>query len=158
MPKKKVHSVYGKNWDYINVQCLNFIPGITGCPHFHGEDRVQSFLDMMKNDYSICVGLGVDDGVAIQIKGNHFRIRRNDDHQGNAYLIRRCGGDLEMRALEIKEEYEPLDILHSWISYKFLSQLLKSLLLTADFVDGFTCFEKTFNLKHGKNCLTGLLL
>jgi len=68
---------------------------------------------MMKHDFSISVGLGVDDGVAIQIKGNHFRIRRNNDHDGNAYLIRRCGGDLEMSALEIKEEYEPLDILRS---------------------------------------------
>lgn len=98
----------GRDWNYLNVQCLNFIPNITACPHFHGESRVENFIKMMESDYSIQTGLGIDDGVGIQVHGDKFRFRRIGE--GGAYLlVRGANGGIEMKNLEFKEEYEPLE-------------------------------------------------
>jgi len=113
------HQIQEKvKWNYVNVQCLNFVPHITGCPHFHGENRVNNFVNMMKEDYSISTGLGVDDSVAIQIRGNEYRIRMDGDSmpEDGAWHCRRDDdnmGNVDVIKLDVQEDYRSLDLLRN---------------------------------------------
>jgi dipeptidase E len=108
------HGRLGTDWFYVNVQCLNFIKGLTGCPHYHGEDRVEWFHKMVKEDYSINVGIGVDDGVAFQVEGDGYRIFKssNEDDSGAWRVYRRTNREgkavVEEEAIEVKDDFAPL--------------------------------------------------
>ena len=45
-PKANLTAAEKKNWDYIRVQCLGFVPGVLCCPHHARRDSAaRTFLD-----------------------------------------------------------------------------------------------------------------
>eukprot|EP01090_Pellita_catalonica_P021866 TRINITY_DN829_c0_g1_i1.p1 TRINITY_DN829_c0_g1~~TRINITY_DN829_c0_g1_i1.p1 ORF type:complete len:129 (+),score=17.07 TRINITY_DN829_c0_g1_i1:535-921(+) len=109
-----------KHWEYVNVVCLGFLPGLTGCPHYHGERRDEEFSDMIQKDFSIKVGIALDDGVGLLVKGNEFKIiiaKDNPDSSLGAFKLTRKQNDTEL-GFEVVEER--IKVSDSWASIKLL--------------------------------------
>eukprot|EP01129_Flabellula_baltica_P015089 TRINITY_DN7461_c0_g1_i1.p1 TRINITY_DN7461_c0_g1~~TRINITY_DN7461_c0_g1_i1.p1 ORF type:complete len:271 (-),score=43.12 TRINITY_DN7461_c0_g1_i1:59-871(-) len=115
--KMVVPDAVQKDWEYINVQCLDFIEGITGCPHLHSQNRFEDFLNMFRRDFSMKIGIGLDDYVAMQIKGDEYRIISTDP-DAHGYVIYRTPDEdnnltqVEMKTLPESPEYSPLSDLY----------------------------------------------
>ncbi len=71
------------DWDYIRVTCLGFISGL-GCPHFHGEERVDDFREMVSKHNQI--GVAIDDCTALHVRGDKYRVLSTDD-EGRIYRV-----------------------------------------------------------------------
>ena len=92
------------DWDFIRVSGLGFLPG-TCCPHYHAEQREDSFARMI--DKRGGVGIALNDCTALQIDGDRFRIFTSSS-VGRAYRISLCGGDVVSATLPADRRYRPL--------------------------------------------------
>jgi len=75
-----------KNWDYIRVDGLGFLPGLV-CPH---HDKVQSNGVLRATDFDGMllrhpeeVGIGIDHWAALEVKGDKFRVLRLEGKEGS---------------------------------------------------------------------------
>jgi dipeptidase E len=76
------------------------------CPHTRDETfRLGEFREMMKTTPG--VGIGVDDGCAVQIRGDQYRILVSQP-DSVAHCIRFRGDTLEERTLTPHEDFRPL--------------------------------------------------
>ncbi|MDY6768659.1 MAG: peptidase E [Candidatus Nanohaloarchaea archaeon] len=60
-------------WEYIRVDGLGLVEDVLFCPHYHAEEREEPFRTFMKQ-YPGKTGLAVDDGAAVHVRGDRFRI------------------------------------------------------------------------------------
>lgn len=97
-------------WDYIRVRGLGFIPA-TGCPHYHEEGREGSFERMLNRFPGW--GIALDNGAALHIRGNQYRILRSLTHPGKAYRIRKLNGGIFREELGSSDELHSLQALWS---------------------------------------------
>lgn len=90
--------------DFIKVKGLGFIDALV-CPHFDREkQRKSTLVEMVKK--SKLMGLALDEGLAIQVLDNTYRIIGIDKAQ--AYKIYWKNNTLHKELLEKTEEFLPL--------------------------------------------------
>ncbi len=92
------------DWDYIRVKCLGILP-FTGCPHYDGEGRDQSFQAMIARDGGI--GIAIDDCAAFEVDGDRYRILSARDSAG-AYRVERIRGQVVQIPIPVSPELQPL--------------------------------------------------
>ncbi|MEZ4531004.1 MAG: Type 1 glutamine amidotransferase-like domain-containing protein [Thermomicrobiales bacterium] len=95
------------DWDYIRVKCLGMLP-FTGCPHYDGEGRDQSFQKMIARDGGI--GIAIDDCAAFEVDGDRFRVHSARENAG-AYRVERVRGKVMQTPIEIQPAFQPLSAL-----------------------------------------------
>lgn len=101
-----------KNWDYIRVRCLNFLPFIH-CPHYDSQTgnkkRKNDFRRMMKK-YPGQIGITCDDEVAIEWLDDKFRVlsAKNSKHAWRVYWKR---GKFYEEKLENTNQFLPVQSL-----------------------------------------------
>jgi dipeptidase E len=93
------------------LDCLGFVDLVL-CPHTLDEGfRLDQFRTMMKGEHG--VGVGLDDGCAIQIRDDQFRIvAAHVDRK--AHRIYWHQGQLYEDDLEPYPEFAPIKALHTW--------------------------------------------
>lgn len=93
------------NVNTARLDCLGFVDLVL-CPHTKDEGfRLGEFREMMQNERG--PGIGVDDGCAIQIKGDQYRILSS--LPGSiAHRIEWVNGSLEERYMPPHEDFRPL--------------------------------------------------
>ena len=96
------------NWDYIRVKCLGMLP-FTGCPHYDGEGRDQSFQTMIAKEGGI--GIAIDDCAAFEAEGDQFRILSARPGAG-AYRVERVRGQIVQTPIPTDPDFHPLASLH----------------------------------------------
>ena len=90
------------------LDCLGWID-LVMCPHTKNEGfRLTEFRAMMRTEHG--VGIGVDDGCAMQISGDSYRILA-PVAGGVAHRIEWLGGVLHEDILAPHEDFRPLDSL-----------------------------------------------
>ena len=92
------------DWDYIRVKCLGMLP-FTGCPHYDGEGRDQSFQAMIAKDGGI--GIAIDDCAAFEADGDRYRILGARPGAG-AYRVERVRGKIVQTAIPISTDFRPI--------------------------------------------------
>ena len=93
----------GVNTD--RLDCLGFVDLVL-CPHTRDEGfRLAEFRAMMKKERG--PGIGLDDGCAIQIKGDHYRILSSMEGSV-AHRIEWGHGVLKESVMEPHEDFRPL--------------------------------------------------
>lgn len=92
------------DWDYIRVKCLGIVP-FTGCPHYDGEGRDQSFQKMIARDGGI--GIAIDDCAAFEVEGDRFRVQ-SARHGAGAYRVERVRGQVVQTPIPVMSEFQPL--------------------------------------------------
>lgn len=97
-----------EDWEYIRVQGLGLIPGL-GCPHFHEEDRVESFKNMVINYQQ--PGIALDDCTALEVIDDQFRIR-SDGTDYKAYRIVPTKNRTQVSSLPETNKYQPISELY----------------------------------------------
>lgn len=104
-----MHYYDSKNWDYIRVHCLNFLP-FTHCPHYDsqtgGKKRKDDFKQMMKK-YPGQIGIACEDGVAIEYINDRFKVLSQQSSK-NAYRVYWHKGNYFEEKLKNKEKFLPL--------------------------------------------------
>ena len=93
------------DWDYIRVKCLGLLP-FTGCPHYDGEGRDQSFQAMIAREGGI--GIAIDDCAAFEVDGDQYRILSARDGAG-AYRVERIRGKAVQTPIPVVPEFRLLD-------------------------------------------------
>lgn len=97
-----------KNWDYIRVRCLGFLPFIH-CPHYDSQTghrkRKNDFRRMLKQ-YPGQVGIACEDGVAIEYLDDKFRVLSTDLSR-NAYRVYWKNGQYHEEIIENRKEFLP---------------------------------------------------
>lgn len=84
-PKPNLSEQEKKNWSYIRVKGLGFIPGLC-CPHHdttqsNGIPRSEDFDQMLRRK-STEIGIGIDDQAALVIDGNKWKVISTDSSSG----------------------------------------------------------------------------
>lgn len=104
-----MHYYDPKNWDYIRVRCLNFLP-LIHCPHYDsetgGRKRKGDFKRMMKK-YPSKMGIACDDGVAVEYLGDQYRVLSSLKEKG-AYRVYWKGGKYFEEKLENTDTFLPI--------------------------------------------------
>lgn len=96
-PNPNLSAKAKKNWDYIRVQCLGFVPGVLCCPHHdstqsNGVPRASSFDDMLRAARPREVGIGIDNNAALVIDGKSYCVLSLDGNGGCVKKIVQRGG------------------------------------------------------------------
>lgn len=76
-------------WDFIKVDGLGLVEDIIFCPHYHKEDREESFQEMMEQNPEK-TGLAVDNEAAVKIQNGELKVIKSDE-TGRAYMIKPNG-------------------------------------------------------------------
>lgn len=107
-----MHYYNPKNWDYIRVRSLNFLPFIH-CPHYDSQTgkkkRKNDFKRMMKK-YPGQIGIVCDDGVALEYIDDQFKVL-NDQPNKSAYRVYWKKGKFFEEKLENDEKFLPIKTL-----------------------------------------------
>lgn len=77
----------GGDWDFIKVDGLNIIEDFIYCPHYHKEDREESFQKMMERNPDK-TGIAVDNDAAVKIKEGKLKLLTSSQ-KGKAYIIKK---------------------------------------------------------------------
>lgn len=100
-----------EKWDYINVRGLGFFKGIL-CPHYNsgtfGVPRKKWFEIMMKKHRN--VGLGVDEGAAIEFIDECYRIIKSKPDRG-VYRVFKKNRKVISEKIKETSEYIPYETL-----------------------------------------------
>jgi dipeptidase E len=96
------------DWEYIRVKGLGILP-FTGCPHYDGEGRDQSFQAMIARKGGI--GIAVDDCAAFEVDGDRFRIITSRPSAG-AYRVERVRGKAVQTPIPVDPAFQLLSSLH----------------------------------------------
>lgn len=92
------------------LDCLGFVDLVL-CPHTRNEEfRLDEFRQMMQEEHG--VGVGLDDGCAIQVKDDHYRILSSMDGSV-AHRIQWIEGTLHEVTLEAHDDFRPIQLLLS---------------------------------------------
>lgn len=90
------------------LECLGFVD-LALCPHTRDEGfRLDEFREMMRGVPG--AGVGLDDGCAIQIRGDEYRILAVDGGS-KAHLLFSSGGVVKEADLPAHGDFRPLDAL-----------------------------------------------
>jgi dipeptidase E len=92
-------------WDYIRVSGLGLI-NLLYCPHYHGEKRETSLLQMIAKRGGI--GIACDNNAAIEIVGDSYRVLTSAE-DAKAYRLFTRRGQAVIEELRRGNEYMPLD-------------------------------------------------
>ncbi|MCA9858617.1 MAG: Type 1 glutamine amidotransferase-like domain-containing protein [Thermomicrobiales bacterium] len=95
------------DWDYIRVKGLGILP-FTGCPHYDGEGRDQSFQTMIARNGGI--GIAIDDCAAFEVEGDGYRILSTREGAG-AYRVERMRGKVVQTSIPAQPAFQPLRVL-----------------------------------------------
>lgn len=96
-----------EEWDFIKVNGLNIIEDFIYCPHYHKEDREESFQKMMEENPEK-TGIAVDNDAAVKIKDAKLKVLTSSP-KGKAYIIsegkerKQLEEDTEYKLKELKE-------------------------------------------------------
>lgn len=102
----------GEDWEYIHVSGLGLVEGVF-CPHFHDEDRVENFLEMMAGRRE--TGIGADDCAALHVHDGAWRVL--SERNGNTVYKTHPAGegeDVRMESLDPSDAFRPCSDLYSW--------------------------------------------
>jgi len=88
LPNAAVTSSTVKDWKYIRVPGLGFLPGLV-CPHHdriqsNGVLRAEDFDQMLLTKHSGEVGIGIDHWAALVVEGDSYRVVSLDGKPGSA--------------------------------------------------------------------------
>lgn len=86
-------------WDFIRVEGLNLVEDIIFCPHYHSENREESFQEMMRKNPDK-TSLAVDDKAAVKIEDGELEVMKSEESV-KAYRIENG----EKERLETGKEY-----------------------------------------------------
>jgi dipeptidase E len=93
------------DWRHIRVRGLGFIPA-TGCPHYNSERRDEAFHETIRREGG--VGIALDDGCALHVAGDHYRLLTSLPNAG-AYRVIRRRGRVEQQPLGPAHQWRPLE-------------------------------------------------
>ena len=95
-------------WRYIRVRGMGLIDALV-CPHYDGEvdgvERKRTFQQMVRKHSD--VGIAIEDNCAIEVVDDTYRVITSRAGAG-AYKLLNRSGDLAVKRIEQKEEYEPI--------------------------------------------------
>lgn len=98
-----------ESWRYIRVRGIGLIDALC-CPHFGsdtaGVKREQDFRQMVLKHSD--VALAIDDRCALEVVDDNYRVISSQADAG-VYKLTKRRGELSIRRIEQKEEYEPID-------------------------------------------------
>jgi len=87
------------------LDCLGFVDLVL-CPHtLHEEFRMSEFRAMMQGE--VGAGVGVDDGCALQIKGDTYRVIASQSGS-MAHLVMNASGQIQEADMPPHEDFRPL--------------------------------------------------
>lgn len=96
------------DWNYVRVRGLGLVNALY-CPHLNSENRTEPFKRMIQKNGAL-VGIGCEDGCAIEIVDGAYRIIG----RGSAYkFTRQRGGEVKQEKIEPHTLYLPLEQLLS---------------------------------------------
>ena len=105
--------MYGKkDWQYIKVKGLGFIPGIH-CPHFDSQtdnkQRRADFMSFMAHRPQI--GIGIDEKCAIEFVDQTYRVIAANG-TARAYRVFRAGREVKIEEIEKSKDFRPMSLLY----------------------------------------------
>jgi dipeptidase E len=92
------------SWDFIKVSGLGLIDALY-CPHIDSEARLPKFQAFMRKYNQ--VGIGCDDGCALEVIGDHYRILASKSG-AKAYKLSRQRGEVVTQILQPFDHPRPL--------------------------------------------------
>ena len=97
-----------ESWSYIRVKGMGFVDALC-CPHFDsdtaGVKREGDFRQMVRKHSDVAVA--IDNNCAIEVVDDTYRVITSRAGAG-AYKLLNRRGDLSVKRIEQKEEYEPI--------------------------------------------------
>jgi len=90
-------------WNFIQVEGLDFVSNVLFCPHYHRENRESSFEEFMR-DNPDKTGIAVDDNAAVKVKdGKIIALKSGED--GKAYIADIVNEEFKRRELSEGEQF-----------------------------------------------------
>jgi dipeptidase E len=91
-------------WDWIRVKCLGVLP-FTACPHCLKEGRMDHFMNMISEKGG--TGIALDDGTAIMVLGEKFKIVHSQPN-AVAFKIYKQNGEMVKEILPSTVGFRPI--------------------------------------------------